>query len=486
MVSEARVIATRKRGCRRLAEQAHVARFFAMLRAEAFCVAGKFILLGLLLHGPLHSAAGPAGAAVKHPTGGRIHLCVFVPMTTRTQKDVSLVRAAVKSWADEAVQRAAGARVLFAAVHGANGTDLQPHVIQVPGDVDTDYNHLPIRVLKLWHHLGTHRRDECDWYMKADPDTYIHLQAVGERLACFDSSEHLFLGVTHAAVPPPPLRVQWPAVYFGHGGSGYLISRGLIHLVGTVSPQCLDWAMRTTGGSAMEDVVFAMCLRRQGIEVKNYGFFAPGSHYLAHDEVAQELIVNYHQARDSLINSSDGSPFQRKLFWDAQPPPLHGCLLMAHPVEWPEDLPLIHNVVSRGPRNRPGDGPLRCVPGPMELARQAQVRTLAPGAVTRIFWEGPQLEDLDRCFQRTLVAPQRCEWAPLTQQCYGLAHYTPAASAAACAAACCRSGGHCLLFQYRAEDGCWLGEPGLTWENGCRAVVADSDGDGWDGGVKLL
>ncbi|CAK0894045.1 unnamed protein product [Prorocentrum cordatum] len=62
--------------------------------------------------------------------------------------------------------------------------------------------------------------------MKADPDTYINLIALSERLSCFDSGSPLFLGAVHAAVPPRHLQEQWPALFFGQGGCGY-IGRGL-------------------------------------------------------------------------------------------------------------------------------------------------------------------------------------------------------------------------------------------------------------------
>lgn len=405
---------------------------------------------------------------------GRTHLCVFIPITLRTEKDLTLVRAALRSWASPPVQRSAGAIVRFVSVQDMNGTDLEAHTIRVPGDIDTDYRHLPIRILKLWAHLGSQRVDECEWYMKADPDTFVNLPALSDRLSCFDSADPHFLGVAHASVPARPMLEHFSALFFAHGGSGYLVSRQLIPLVGDLMGPCLDTSLKTTQGDGMEDVIFSVCLRNRGVSVMNYGFVAQGSSFFQAGELDQEVIVNFHQARDALMASADGSPLQRSAFWDAQPPPLHGCLLIAHPVEDAEDLARVHDVVSSGPLARSRG---RCVPTPMALARQAEVRLAAPGNAVKVFWAPAQLTELNLCFRRALGAPPRCDWEPLPEQCFGLSFFAPAASAAECAAACCRSGRDCNTFQFREPEGCWLGQP-----TGCQAVVVGSFG--WQGGTK--
>ncbi|CAE8663394.1 unnamed protein product, partial [Polarella glacialis] len=131
-------------------------------------------------------------------------------------------------------------------------------------------------ILKMWEYLGRHRSEECDWYLKADPDTYVNLRALSDRLSCFDAEEQHYLGVVHAAVPPRDFQEQWPALYFGHGGSGYLVSRGLVSFIGRLAGPCLEDVMAATDGDAMEDVIFALCLRKQGVEVMSYGFLAQG------------------------------------------------------------------------------------------------------------------------------------------------------------------------------------------------------------------
>eukprot|EP00929_Paragymnodinium_shiwhaense_P097103 TRINITY_DN58865_c0_g1_i1.p1 TRINITY_DN58865_c0_g1~~TRINITY_DN58865_c0_g1_i1.p1 ORF type:complete len:263 (-),score=28.97 TRINITY_DN58865_c0_g1_i1:43-717(-) len=203
-------------------------------------------ILGLLLTVVVTSQSGAAeSAATCHARvrRRRHHLCVFVPYTTRTAKDVNLIRAALRSWARRSKQEAADVLVRYVGVADENGTELECHVLKVPGDFETDYKRLPIRILKMWEHLGLQRFDDCDWYMKADPDTFIHLRNVAERLRCFDSSSPQFLGVTHATVPGAELREWFSSLYFGQGGIGYIVSRALVACVGRMSDHCLRAAL---------------------------------------------------------------------------------------------------------------------------------------------------------------------------------------------------------------------------------------------------
>lgn len=34
------------------------------------------------------------------------------------------------------------------------------------------------RTFLMWEHLGKHRTDDCDWFMKADADSYVNLAVV--------------------------------------------------------------------------------------------------------------------------------------------------------------------------------------------------------------------------------------------------------------------------------------------------------------------
>lgn len=412
-----------------------------------------------------------------------------------------MATAALETWAAPALQRSAGARVRFVSVASTAGTPLEPFTLHVPGDEEVDYRHLPIRILKIWHYLGQHEPDECDWIFKADSDTYVNLRTLSDRLSCFRSEDPHYLGVVHALVPPRHLRDMWAALYFGHGGSGYGVSRGALADVGAASPVCLEDMMHMTQGDAMEDVIFALCLKRQlGLQVSSYGFLLPssaGNMDFDTQVLKQEFIVNFHQARDELLAQVEapGQPLQRFIYWDAQPPPLHGCLIIAHPVENETDLHKVHAAVLQDtqlqvahlaqvprlppPRLLVGERPGRaqCAPSAASLARQAEVRLSAPNTEAKAFWTSDQLGNLSSCLAAALGPAPRCEWSSTSAQFYGLSHWPPARSVDECVEACCRSGAECSLFQYQVDQGCWLGR----WEE-AQPVVSELT---FIGGVKM-
>ncbi|CAK0894048.1 unnamed protein product [Prorocentrum cordatum] len=229
---------------------------------------------------------------------------------------------------------------------------------------------------------------------------------------------------------------------------------------------------------AAADLLFAMCLRHRGVHVENYGFLVPGGQPWGADELAQEFVVNFHQAYDALLSGSGGDPLVRSPYWDAQPPPLHGCLLVAHPVESPGHLGRVHAAVLAARRREvsPLGRPRSCLPAPLALARQAEVRIRAPGGSTKQFWSSGLLAGLDRCLRRR--PSPRCEWRALSGQCLGLSLYEPGRTAADCASACCSSGDACEVFQFNIEEGCWLGS-----RLGCPEQGAAEPGR-WEGAVK--
>eukprot|EP00397_Hematodinium_sp_SG-2012_P016370 GEMP01016700.1.p1 GENE.GEMP01016700.1~~GEMP01016700.1.p1 ORF type:complete len:710 (+),score=140.85 GEMP01016700.1:128-2257(+) len=177
-------------------------------------------------------------------------LCIFIPTSARRKKYVETARAAYKSWAYNRTY----ARVFFIATTDLPGVP----TVTIPGDVDTDYEHLLVRSLILAEALQTMWGDQCSWYMKADSDSFIHVEGYVERLSCFDPHELLFLGSPHLAGGTRK------SVVFASGGAAYIFSRALVPKIAYWSKFCLMEQLQQGGAVGMEDVAVASCLMKWG------------------------------------------------------------------------------------------------------------------------------------------------------------------------------------------------------------------------------
>jgi len=117
--------------------------------------------------------------------------------------------------------------------------------------------HLIVRSLVLLEAFETLWGGQCSWYMKADADSFIHVEGYVERLSCFNSSDLLYLGSPHLA---GGLR---KSVVFASGGAGYVFSRALAPKIAYWSKFCLLEHLQN-GGIGMEDVAVASCLLKWG------------------------------------------------------------------------------------------------------------------------------------------------------------------------------------------------------------------------------
>eukprot|EP00392_Amoebophrya_sp_AT5.2_P002090 g2095.t1 len=406
----------------------------------------------------------------------RYFLCVFLPVTAKSKKDVALSGMQMETWMQHGRH---DARAFF--VGDVISERHRPHTISILGDDPLPYDQLPVRTFKMWSYLGlgdahmhpasfgspsrtemevarengrfhaellgsynaTGRKRwkerqerwkrsskieeepaeedekkrkpdedefyldhnnltphtavdteyqhfwspsfgeqvECEYYLKADPDSYVNVPKIIERLQCFaedeeDESENEndadheddnpldvagstdtmdaangpaqpelapdsekkgggskstapnknrglhYFGVVHAVAPTLDT-----ALFFGHGGSGYMINhRLLMDDVANWSIACLGELMKTSDGEGMEDVLFSRCLRDHGqIKVQSYG------------HTYTEFVLNFHQAQAYILN---GTKITRGV--DLLPPPLTKCILVAHPIDRAEDLRLAH------------------------------------------------------------------------------------------------------------------------------------------------
>lgn len=305
-----------------------------------YCKASEFMDLEKSLAERLHgidprSGTGALASPIPPPAEERQHLCIFVPSSARKQR---FVRAAEEAWK----------------VWGTNNTffvSKQPLSLLLDGqtflletDIDTDYAHLPVRTFLLFEALG---RPEwvsaCDWYMKADADSFLNVPLIEQRLRCFDPADFWFLGVPQVAHSSRGVMTR-----FASGGAGYIISRALLPKLSTWSPFCLLQLLQHAGGTGMEDVSLAGCIWRWGrVEVVSYADYETEV-ITSEAALNRTRVVQKHEPHEAL----------------AVPP----CAMVVHSVS-PEELPVVRDNIQRARRERPQ----KCIPDQQRLAHGASM-----------------------------------------------------------------------------------------------------------------
>mmetsp|Transcript_33047 Transcript_33047/g.60995 ORF Transcript_33047/g.60995 Transcript_33047/m.60995 type:complete len:951 (+) Transcript_33047:207-3059(+) len=188
----------------------------------------------------------------------RRHLCIFVPSSARKERFIHAAEVAWKNW---------GSVDTFFVAPTRLSPLLDPQTVIFDLDIDTDYARLPVRTFRLFEALGKPEWvSACDWYMKADADSFVNVPLIANRLRCFDPGQYWFLGVPQIAHGQ-----QGSTTRFASGGAGYVISRALLPRVATWAPFCLLQQLQHSGGAGMEDVSLAGCIHKWGgISVASY------------------------------------------------------------------------------------------------------------------------------------------------------------------------------------------------------------------------
>lgn len=80
-------------------------------------------------------------------------------------------------------------------------------------------------------HMYKHHLEEYEWFIKADDDTYMHMERLRKTLSVFDPSIPMILGKPYASKctgvdGPGPLWRDFVTVTFCHGGAGYVVCCG--------------------------------------------------------------------------------------------------------------------------------------------------------------------------------------------------------------------------------------------------------------------
>eukprot|EP00056_Hartaetosiga_gracilis_P016434 m.5023 g.5023 ORF g.5023 m.5023 type:complete len:1351 (-) comp4099_c0_seq2:162-4214(-) len=117
---------------------------------------------------------------------------------------------------------------------------------------------LPIKVKNMFEYIYEHYIDDYDFFVKADDDTFINMDRLRKSLSVFNPEIPVYLGKpfsskTRGVAGPNAMWDDFTTVAFCHGGSGYVLSRELLRLVG---PYIVDTPMITS----LEDCATAAAL----------------------------------------------------------------------------------------------------------------------------------------------------------------------------------------------------------------------------------
>ena len=117
-------------------------------------------------------------------------------------------------------------------------------------DAPAGYGHLTARTMKAFQYVYSKHRNDADWFMKVDDDTYVVVENLRYLLSTHKPSEPVFFG--HHFKP------YMKQGYFS-GGGGYVISKEALLRFGNRS----EGTCSNDGGA--EDVEFGRCMEKLGV-----------------------------------------------------------------------------------------------------------------------------------------------------------------------------------------------------------------------------
>ncbi|XP_046365597.2 glycoprotein-N-acetylgalactosamine 3-beta-galactosyltransferase 1-B-like [Haliotis rufescens] len=120
-------------------------------------------------------------------------------------------------------------------------------------NVSEGRNHLTEKTLGGFRYIYEHHFDDCDWFFKADDDTYLVVENLRHFLADFDTNEPLYFGHHFKAIIKQG---------YSSGGSGLVVSKEALRRFGQHGHRPKICRQKGTAG----DAAFGQCM--QSLEVK--------------------------------------------------------------------------------------------------------------------------------------------------------------------------------------------------------------------------
>ncbi|XP_046371157.2 glycoprotein-N-acetylgalactosamine 3-beta-galactosyltransferase 1-like [Haliotis rufescens] len=117
-------------------------------------------------------------------------------------------------------------------------------------------NHLTEKTLGGYHYVYEHHLDDCDWFFKADDDTYLIAENLRLFLAQFDTNKPIYFGHHFKTLIKQG---------YSSGGSGLVVSKEALRRFGQHGHD--PKICRQTGTAG--DVAFGQCMESLGVPIGN-------------------------------------------------------------------------------------------------------------------------------------------------------------------------------------------------------------------------
>ncbi|XP_046562351.1 glycoprotein-N-acetylgalactosamine 3-beta-galactosyltransferase 1-B-like [Haliotis rubra] len=117
-------------------------------------------------------------------------------------------------------------------------------------------NHLTEKTLGGYHYVYEHHFDDCDWFFKADDDTYLIAENLRLFLADFDTNKPIYFGHHFKTIIKQG---------YSSGGSGLVVSKEALRRFGQQGHN--PKICRQTGTAG--DAAFGQCMQSLGIPIGN-------------------------------------------------------------------------------------------------------------------------------------------------------------------------------------------------------------------------
>lgn len=155
------------------------------------------------------------------------------------------------------------------------------------------------------------RYPDVDWYVMIDDDTYMFMDNVLDKLKNYNPNDPHYLGAPTNFIGCDGVKTWGESIYFAHGGSGIIISRGAMLKMIPIIDSCIKKYDSCWAG----DIRTSLCLRDAGIMVENAGYFSPVFFCLYRTLQMTDLTLHTPALHLVLFTTSSPIKFKNFLSW---------------------------------------------------------------------------------------------------------------------------------------------------------------------------